>query len=69
MPRLGRQLELGGLDTYESFEFAFHGDAGRGGAFGVAVVALAFGLVGREHHEGAVVGEDVGDELLMGICK
>lgn len=55
--------------AYEGLELALHGDAGCGGGFGIAVVSLAFGLVGGEHHEGAVAGEDVGDEFLMGVWK
>jgi hypothetical protein len=55
-------------DTYHAVEFHFYGYAGDGHGFGVGVVAVLFGLDGGEHHEGAVAGEEVGDEAVVSVC-
>lgn len=57
-----------GSDTYQAIEFHLDGYAGDGHGFGVGVVAVLLGLDGGQHHEGAVAGEDVSNETVVGVC-
>ena len=53
--------------TYQAFKLNLEGYAGDGNRLGLVVGPVALRLDGGEHEEGAVAGEDVCYEALVGI--
>lgn len=53
--------------SYQPVKFHPHGYSSHGNGLGFVVGAVAGGLDGGEHEEGAVAGEDVCYEALVGV--
>lgn len=56
-----------GKGTHQCFEFGLHGDTGYGDGFRAGIITLAICLDGRQHHERAVAGQDIGNEPVVCI--